>query len=198
MMAAALWPTARVSHLGVVAITVGLAAIPTAVTMARGNPTLSSPLILAFLVCGSALGWALEDPVADLFGSLPLSSPRRTLMRVLLASVVAALGLAIVLTLLASGPGVPLTWVDHFPEAAAAGAVALAVGASAVRRGERATGPIAVTAGPLSAVLVAALAFRFPRMLPTFNASPVHTRWWVLAIVACAVTAWSARDPGRR
>ena len=197
-LAAAIAPTARVAHLGPAGLTVALAALPAVVTVARGDTVVSAPLVMAGLLGGAALGWAVEDPAADLLASLPVSSPTRTALRLVLVGCVAAMGVALTVLLVAVGPGLPPDLRQRAPEAAAAAAFALAVGLVAFRRGERAAGPVAVTAGVLGTGLVAALAHRWPSVLPTLGASPTHARWWLLAAFGLAVAARAGRDPGRR
>jgi len=198
VVVAALVPTARVSNLGPAALTVALAAIPTVVGVARGDSVVTSPLIVVCLVGGAALGWAVEDATADVLAPLPVSSPVRATLRMLFVAVVATFGMASAVLVVALRSGLPARILDRLPEAAAAATVALAVGLVAVRRGERAAGPVAVTAGLLGAALVAALANRWPSVLPTFVSGPVHYRWWLLATAGAAVAIRAGRDPGRR
>jgi hypothetical protein len=198
VVVAALAPTARVANLGRAALTVAFAAIPTIVTLARGDHVVSAPVILACLLGGATLGWAVEDPTADLLAPMPVSSPVRATLRVVLVALVATFGVGLILLVVALGPGLSSDVVDRGPEAAAAAAVALAVGLIAVRRGERAAGPVAVTAGLLGTASVTALAYRWPTVLPTFASGPTHNRWWVLACVGAAVAIRTGRDPGRR
>lgn len=193
---AAVVPTARVAHLGPAALTVALAAVPAIVTVARGDAVVSAPLIVTFLVAGAALGWATEDPARDLLSSLPVSSPMRATVRLGLVAAVAVIGIALTALVVAVGPGLPPDLPDRPAEAAGAAAVALAVGLVATRRGERGAGPVAVTGGILGPGLVAALAVRWPAVLPGFAAGPIHDRWWALAVVGAMVAARAGRDPG--
>ena len=190
-------PTARVAHPGLVALTVGLAGLPALLTMALDGTDLSAPLVLACLVAGAALGWAVDDAGAELMASTPIGSPVRALFRVGAAAIVAGVGLALLFGMVAIGPGLPRDIGDRGSEAAAAGAAALAFGLLAARRGERAAGWAAVTAGVLSTALVAGLSFRF-NQLPSFWAGPHHSRWWLMAIVAVVVALHAGRDPARR
>lgn len=195
---AAVAPTARVAHLGAAAMTVAFAAVPALVTVARGDPVVSAPLVVASLVGGAALGWAADDPAAELLGSMPLSSPLRLRLRGLLVATVAALGVAATVLLVAVGPGLPGDLTDRVPEAAAAAALALAIGLVAARRGERQAGPIGVTAGLLAPTTVAVLAYRWPAVLPSYLPSPAHVRWWIVAAIAGVIAARAGRDPARR
>ena len=197
-VAAAIAPTARVAHLGAAAATVGLAAIPTLVTVVRGDAVVSTPLAIAGLVGGATLAWAADDPAADLLGSVPLSSPLRAALRVACVAAVGVLGVALIALVVALGPGLPPDIGDRAPEAAAAAALGLAVGFMATRSGERNAGPVGVTAGVLGTLVVSALAFRWPALLPAFLPSPIHARWWLIAAVGLLVVARAARDPGRR
>jgi len=195
---AALRPTARVAHLGPATLTVALAAVPSVVAVARGDTDVSAPFIMAGLLLGATVGWAVEDQAADLMASLPVSSPVRTSLRVGLVALVSIIGAALIALVVAVGPGLPAGLGDRLAETAAAGAAALGVGLVASRRGERAAGPVGVTAGLLTVGLVAALAMRWPTIVPALAAGPTHHRWWILALAGLAVAAHAGRDAGRR
>lgn len=194
---AAIGPTARVAHLSPAALTVALAAVPVVVTLARGEDV-STPLVLAGLFAGAALSWAVDDQAADLMGSLPVSSPVRTSLRVGLVASLSVVGVLLIALVIAIGPGLPTDIGDRLAETAAAAGVSLAVGLMAARRGERATGPVGVTAGVLVVGLIAALSMRWPATLPALAAGSTHNRWWLLATAGVAVAAHAGRDPGRR
>lgn len=197
VLRSALAPTARVAHLGPATLTVVLAAVPTLVTALRGDPA-GGPVVLAMLAAGAALGWAVEEPPGDLLVPLPVPSPVRTTLRVGLVAGVAVVGAALTVLVAAVGPGAPPGLRDRPAEAVAAAGVALAVGLVAVRRGGRGTGPVGVTAGIAGPPTIAALAVRWPAVLPSFATGPFHHRWWILAVVGVAVAAHAGRDPGRR
>ena len=193
----ALAPTARVAHLGAAGITATLSAIPPAVAVAKGGSGTSPALVVSFLVAGATLGWAVEDPAGQLLAAMPVASPARTAMRAVMVAVVAMAGAAAGVGFVVIGPGFPADLGDRLPEAAASGAIALAVGLVAVRRGERGAGPGGVTAGVLGSGLIAALAFRWPAVLPSFAAGAAHARWWLVTAFALAVVTRAGRDPGR-
>ena len=195
---AAAAPTARVAHLGHAALTVALAALPALVTVARSNTAIATPFLIACLVGGATFGWAIDDPAADLLAPLPVSTPTRAMLRVMFVALVAVTGIATTVAIVAIGPGLPPDRWDRLAEAAASASVAIAVGLVAARRGERGAGPIGVTAGLLGTGLIAALAFRWPTLLPSFGAGPTHVRWWIFTGLALAVAAHAGRDPARR
>jgi hypothetical protein len=195
---AAVGPTARVAHLGPAALTVALAAVPAVVAVARGDAVVSAPLILAGLLAGATLAWAVEDQAAELLASFPVASPVRTSLRVGLVALVSIIGAALIALVVASGPGLPPDVGDRLAETAAAAAAAISVGLVASRRGERAAGPVGVTAGVLIVGVVATLAVRWPTTLPALAAGPVHDRWWIVALAGIAVAAHAGRDPGHR
>lgn len=195
---AALAPTARVAHVGAAATTVAVAAVPAFVTVAHGDSDISIPLILTGVVCGATLGWAADDPAAELLGAVPVSSPMRAAMRVGCVAAVATVGLVLVAVAVELGPGLASDVAQRAPEAGAAASIALAVGFVAARHGERTAGPVGVTAGILGTSTVAGLAIRWPEHLPAFMPSPVHDRWWIIAVIGAAVLACAGRDPGRR
>jgi hypothetical protein len=194
---AAVGPTARVAYLGSTALTVGVAAVPVLVVASRPDPSMSAPLLLVCLVGGAALGWATDDPAADVLAPLPVSAATRTILRVLAVGIVAGAGVALAILVIALGPGLPSDRSARLAEAAAAGAVAVAVGLAAARRGERGVGPVGVTAGVLGTTLIAVLAHRWPTWLPTFGPGPTHARWWLVTALASAVAVRAGRDPAR-
>lgn len=190
-------PTARLAHPGLVLLTVGLAAVPAILTLALGGNDLFAPLVVAGVVSGAALGWAVDDPAAELLASTPAGTPVRTLVRVGSAGLVAGAGFGAVLAGVAVGPGLPPLVGDRWPEATAAAATALAAGLLAARRGEPAAGAGAVTAGVLATVFVAGLSLKL-KELPSFLAGPHHARWWLAALLAVAVAIHAGRDPAHR
>ena len=195
---AALGPTSRVAHLGAAGGTAMLATIPPVVAVAKGGSGAGPALILCCVVAGATLGWAAEDPAGHLLAAMPVPSPTRTALRALMVALVAVAGAALGIGVVVLGPGLPPDLRDRVPEAVAAGAIALAVGLVVVRRGERGGGPAGVTAGVLGTGLIAALAVRWPAVLPTFAAGAAHARWWLVAALALVVVARAGRDPGRR
>ena len=195
---AAVAPTARVAHLGPAALTIALAAVPSVVAVARGDAVVVAPLIMAGLLAGATLAWAVEDQAAELLASMPVSSPVRASLRVGLVSLVSIIGAALIALFVAIGPGLPPGLGDRLPETSAAAAAALAVGLVASRRGERGAGPVGFTAGVLTVGVVAALSVRWPAILPALGSGAIHDRWWILALVGIAIAAHAGRDPGRR
>jgi hypothetical protein len=191
-------PTARVAHLGPAALTMGLAMLPLVVTVARGGTDLSTALIVAGLAGGALLGWATEDAAADVLASMPVSAPIRAALRLSFVGMVGAVGAVLTGLVAALGPGLPSDRGDRLPEALAAAGIATAIGFVLARRGERGAGPMSVTAGLLGTAFVAALAFRWPSLLPSFVGGPIHDRWWIIAVVAAAVAVRAGRDPARR
>jgi hypothetical protein len=194
----AIRPTARVAYLGPAALTVGAGAVPLVVTTARSDPSTSAPLLVACLLGGAALGWAAEDPAAELLAALPVPSPTRTILRLSAIALIAASVLGILALVVAIGPGLPEDRSARVAEAAASGAIATATGLTAARRGERGIGPVGVTAGVFGTGFIAALAYRWPLWLPTFGPGPIHHRWWIVTLSAIAIAVHVGRDPGRR
>jgi len=198
VVARAVWPTAKVSHLGSIAATVVLAGMPAMVTVARGGTDLGAAVVLLVLGAGASLGWAVDDAGHTSLVAMPVSAPVRAAVRVLAAAVVAALVMSVGLAVVAAGPGLPVDLADRAPEGAAAAAVALAVGFGAARRGERTAGATGAMVGLLVPAVVAGLALRWPNSFPTFEAGALHTRWWLVAAVGAVVVTRSGRDPARR
>ena len=195
MLRAALGPTARVAHLPAAATMVGLAVVPTVIVVLRGDGDLHAPMVLAAMGVGAALGWACDDPPAELLGSMPVSTPVRGVLRLaILAGVVGALA-AVVLVVLAQRSGLPVGTAARLPEALAAAAVACAVGQEVQRRRAPTPGQAGVLAGLLGPATLASMAVRWPAVLPGFLPGPAHGRWWWVVAAAGAVAARAGRDP---
>jgi hypothetical protein len=195
---AAARPTARVAHLGAAGLTVALGAVPAVVVMATGGTSVATALIVASLAAGAALGWAGEDPAAEVLAPLPVAASVRASLRVAFAAAV-AVGLSCLLALAVwMGPGLPAGVGDRLPEAATAAAAALALAFVLARRGERGSGAAGVAGGLVLPAFVSAMAFRWPRVLPSFDAGPIHDRWWLAVLAGALVVARAGRDPARR
>lgn len=194
---ASLHPTARLSRPWIISATVAMAAIPLVVTIVRSGD-LTAPTVLLGLTAGASVGWAVEDPAAELLAPLPIGAPFRLLVRLVVGASIACLLVGVTAGMVAVGPGLTSDTTDRLPEVLAAGSVAVAAGLLTAGHGDRVVGAGAVTSGLLVTGLVATLAVRWPSQFPTFMASDVHHRWWWLALVAAALSARLARDQGRR
>jgi hypothetical protein len=194
---AAVRPTAARASLAMVAVTVLVAAAPLLVRSALGLRVGSVLLVIPSVAAGAAVGWATDDPGREVLGSLPVPSSLRTSIRFAAAALVSSAGLFATVAIAAAGPGLPAGQGARIPEALAAGALACGLGLVATRRGEPATGPVAVTAGFGAVAVIGVLAIRWPRLFPSFDAGPVHDRWWLVATVGGGVALWAGRDPGR-
>ena len=163
----------------------------------HGRPR-RSPLVVAFVAAGSAVGWAAEDPGRELLGSLPVRSPTRAVARIACAVLVAVAAVVITTTVFALGPGIVGGPAVRVPEAVAAGARSRSPsGSGSTRQGEVHPGGVAVAVGLGGTAVVAMVAFRWPALLPSFEPGPVHDRWWAVAALAAGLAAWAGRDPGR-
>ena len=192
----ALAPTARDSRLDLAALTVALAAIPAIVAVIRDGPP-SVPLTIATLAAGSSLAWAADDPGGGMLATAPISTPLRTLLRVVCVAAVAVVGTVVTIALLRAGSE-PLSdrW-SRLPEAAAAAGIALAVSLAAVRRGDQQAAPMGLAAGIIGTGSISVLAFRFPDLLPSLFPGPTHDRWWIVAAAGFGVAIYAGRDPAR-
>jgi hypothetical protein len=191
-------PTARVANLGPATLTLALAGLPVFVTVARGGTDLTAALIVTGVVSGAALGWAVEDPAAEVLASMPLSATVRATLRLLAVSAVVAVAVAMCVVVVAVGPGVPVDGSDRIAEGVVAAAVAVAVAFVAARRGARDVGPTGVAAGVGAPCVVAGLALRWPEVFPSFGHGSIHDRWWIIAAAGMVVVVHTGRDPGRR
>jgi hypothetical protein len=190
-----------------VAAAVGLAivGVPAAFPVLLSDEDLVG-LLRAAAVCGAlGAGFLLDDPAARTVATVPTSRPLRYAARagVVLPSVAVwwALVLAVTVGGAEEGAGAALPLGDVTVEAAALGAVALAVSAVRLRRDGSIAG--GVVAGPVVLALVV-VASRLPPGLVLYvppgdgRWDAAHDRWGVLLAVAVAGMVWAALEPARR
>jgi hypothetical protein len=185
--------------LGLVIVTV-----PAATTVTLADDDLVG-LLRAAAVCGAlGAGFLLDDPAARSIATVPTPRPIRYAARagVILPAVAVwwALVLAVTVAGAEQGIGATLPLGRVTLEAAALGAVALAVAATRLR-GRRDSGGI--VASPVLLVLVMAASLLPERMalfIPPDDRqwAAAHDRWAVLLAVAVAVAVWATREPVRR
>lgn len=130
---------------------------------------------------------------------MPVSTPARTVLRIVgVSTVTAPVAIGDLLLASAGQRSLPEDWLDLAPLLGASAALALAGGLVAARRGERIVGPIGVATGLGGILVVAALAYRWPDVLPSLAPGPHHDRWWAIAAVAAVVAVHAGRDPANR
>jgi hypothetical protein len=176
-----------------------LAAMPTAVAIARDTPDLTVPAVIAAVLLGSALSTGLDDEAGPTVAAVPTPRWRRRLERVgwtasVLVFIAVVLGLVI-----ARDDGVVSVSAAHLVVVAlacatlslAVTAAVLGAGANPVPPTEGALG----SSGALLAVLVlGALAQRFD-WVPMVGVEGHTTRWWVLGGLAALASLPLWRDP---
>ncbi|GGN44444.1 hypothetical protein FHR83_004508 [Actinoplanes campanulatus] len=154
-------------------------------------------LLRAAAVCGAlGLAFLLDDPAARTIATVPTPRPLRYAARAGVILPAAAAWWALVLTITGHGALLPLGGVTV--EAAALGAVALAVGAVRLRSGDNG----GIVAAPAVLVLVVA-ASRIPPHLALYvppgdeRWAAAHHRWAALLAAAVLVSVWAAVEPVR-
>jgi len=178
--------------------TLALAAAPTVITLLRGGDDLSGALVAATLIGAPIVALAVEDSAAETLSASPTSLARRRSLR--LSAITLALAIVWAGIVLAAWSAAAVTGDDLALRAAEAAAVAgLAAGASGLahRQGVASSGAIGAVGGALSVLVISSLAYRFEQ-LPSLMGGEAHGRWWLIALVGWAVTAWTWRDPARR
>ncbi|MET1049227.1 MAG: hypothetical protein ABWZ55_06315, partial [Acidimicrobiales bacterium] len=87
-------------------------------------------------------------------------------------------------------------WSARLAELAATAGLGLAVAAHGTRREVDSAPEVGALAGPLTLLVVSALAVRLS-WLPSIGMTEDAGRWWQVAAVAGAVAVWQSRDPYR-
>jgi hypothetical protein len=187
----------RAVPLGSLALVAGLAAAPTIITVARSGSNLDLALIVAALLSGAGLAYAVDDDAAALLASSPTTLAARRTARIVAAAFVIAVGWFLLL-LTGSLAGLRLhgdRFRDLATEAFTAAGIGLAVAATLRRElsVERA-GLIGAAAAVLAMVFVTSLSMRYSWM-PALGNPQHHDNWLWLAVAAWAGVCWTARDP---
>jgi len=183
--------------LATVGAALALAAAPTVIVLLRGGNDLSGALAAATIIGAPIAALVVEDPAGETISASPTSLARRRLLRgsaILLA--VAGCWAALIALGALVGEVTGAALAERAAEAAAVGGIATAAAGVAWRRGALGAAQGGGLVGPLSVLLVSALAQRFSG-LPAVASPAHHDRWWALAGVAWAVALWSSRDPAR-
>jgi hypothetical protein len=176
-----------------------LGALPTMVTLARGEADASFAAIAAALVLGAAAASSIDDRAAPLVASVPVSLGHRRAARLgwvvgAITLVAGALAVTIAVTDTIVQPG-----MSHL---AALGCTTAALSMSIAARtpdelGYGAPG-IAGSAGALLSVLVVSGFAQRVNWLPS-PADPAHAgRWWLMAAAAALAALPAFRDPAAR
>jgi hypothetical protein len=174
---------------GVIALSVA----PALIVLVRGGERLDQAVVAAVVVGSAATALASVDPAAEILAPAPTPLVSRWGAR--LATITAVTALAWVVVLAAVGwrdPQAMGRLGDRLGELTAVAGLSAAGGAYADRR--RLSVAAAALTGPMGALVVSTMAYRFPD-LPTIGADGDGSTWAVLAAVAWAVALWERRDP---
>lgn len=194
----AAWPTVRSLPPTTIA-GMALAAVPAGITVALGGTNLTGAVVATGVVTGALFGFALDDPAGALLEASPTSLLVRRLHRLASLLAVAAVGVAVVVLLVAlvhDGPAISPS--QRAREGLAAAGLAVAAAASLARRtGERRPGSFGFVIGLLGPLVLSALALRV-RGLPMLSSTSDASRWWWVAAAGWTAAAWWSRDPARR
>lgn len=201
-------PSARAAPWGAFLAAAGLGlaivAVPAATTVTLSDEDLVG-LLRAAAVCGAlGAGFLLDDPAARSIATVPTPRPIRYAARAGVILPALAVWWAAVLAVTVAGAehgiGATLPLGRITLEAAALGAVALAVAVIRLR-GPRDSGGI--VASPVLLVLVMAASLLPQRMalfVPPDDTqwAAAHDRWAMLLAVAVVGSVWATREPARR
>ncbi len=190
-------PAARGLPLPTIGAVLALAAAPAVFTLGKGGHDLSGSFVAAAIIGAAAVAFAVEDPAGETLSASPTSLARRRALR--LSAIL--LGLAITWMVLVAAAAIrgPLTGHDlaqRAAEAAAVSGLASAAAGLAHRQSVATAGSVGAGTGALTALVITSFAYRF-HQLPALMTEAHHGRWWLVALTAWTVTAWTWRDPAR-
>jgi len=170
-----------------------LAALPAAVTVARGGHDLQRAIVAAAVLSGAAYAFAVDDPAEATLAASPSPVRTRLTLRVVAVTIAVASAWLVIagcawLAGAALGPLGP-----RAAEATAAAGVAITAGRCDPHRAapDGLWGAIAAVVVLLGMTLVA----RHQPWLPTLGQSDQALGWWVVAAVAWLGAWWVTRDP---
>lgn len=191
-------PCTRGLPLPTIAAALGMAAVPAAFVLLKGDRDLSGSVVAAVVIGAPAVAFAVEDSAGETLSASPTSLARRRSLRLsALGLALALLWTVLVVTAMILGPFAADDLAHRAAEAMALSGLAAAAGGIAHRQGVASPGSIGAVAGALCALMISSLSYRF-HQLPSLMDGPHHGRWWVIAIVGWALAAWTWRDPARR
>ncbi len=186
-------PTVRTIPRAVVAVAAAVL-VPTAVTAVRGGHDLSGALLVASLVAGAGVGYAVDDRAARTFASSPTPLIVRRAMRATL--IVAVLGAAwltaFALALAGADTDAP-TLISMSPYAAASATIAWAFATRVEPDAPLSPGLIGALASLLTMLLIDSMSMRFEHV-PSLQGHD-GAAWWWIALGGLALALQASRDP---
>lgn len=151
---------------------------------------------LALVVSTAGIGFALDDPAAEIVASSPTSLGRRRLMRIAIAAVLALVAWTMIAIAVATSPGERFPASDIVMELIGLAALGLATSAAVHRRTGGAGGPTAVLVVLVGPVSMSGLVFRDVRVFPSLvPGQDLRERWIWVGVVAVAALLRLSRDP---
>lgn len=176
-----------------------VAVAPTALTVARAGHDLHVATVVAALVGGAGLAYALDDDARALLASSPSTLAERRAARVLAGSlVVGAAWVAVWALAGAASLTAGLAPRDLAIDALAASGLAVGTASAAQRSGTADhVGFVGLVAAVTTMAVVTALAQRIT-WLPSLAGGPTHGRWLWVAAASWSWVCWTSRDPATR
>ncbi len=176
---------------------VGLAAIITQISTGR---RLTETYALALVTSTAGIGFALDDPAAEIVAASPTSLIRRRVIRILITVSITIVVWLMVAAVVATSMRNRFPTYDIVIEIAALAAIGLSTSASVQRRTDSPGGPTAALVVLVGPAFMSGVVFRDVRVFPSLvPGQELSERWVWLAVVALIVLISASRDPaGRR
>ncbi len=172
---------------------VGLAAIITQVSTGR---SLTEVYALALVTSTAGIGFALDDPAAEIVAASPTSLVRRRIIRVLIAVTIVIIAWFLIAAVVATSSTNRFPTSDIVIEIAALAAIGLATAASVQRRTDSPGGPTAALVVLVGPAFMSGIAFRDVRVFPSLvPGQPLRERWVWLTAIALIALINASRDP---
>ncbi len=153
---------------------------------------------LALVTSTAGIGFALDDPAAEIVAASPTTLGRRRIIRIAIAAALTVTAWGMI------AAAVAMSKAQHFPtydiviELVALAAIGLATSAAVQRRTGSPGGPTAALVVLVGPAFMYGVVFRGVRVFPSLvPGQDLRQRWVWLALVAVGSLLVTSRDPGR-
>ena len=174
----------------------GLVAIAAIIAQLGRGRDITQMYAFALLVSTAGIGFALDDPAAEMVAASPSTLARRRVVRIVLAATFTLVAWTMIAVAVGASPAERFPAAEIVMELIALAAMGLATSAAVQRHTGSPGGPTAALAVLVGPVFMLGVVFRDVRVFPSLvPGQDMRERWVWVAIAALVALLRTSRDP---